>query len=428
MVAKISLGRNILGLLYYNEEKVQEGKGILLSANGFGANAKEGSISEKHRRFRFFTDQNQRAKLNAFHVSLNFSPKESLDKDQLRFIAQEYMQRIGFGAQPYLVYEHFDAGHQHVHIVSTNITTEGKRIETHNLGREKSEKARKELEVEIGLVKAAQQKEQIPALRPLEKVEYGKRESKAAMSNVITEVMRTYAYASLSEFSAILKQFNIGLIQGEEGSKMRTNKGLAYSILDKEGKRIGVPIKASAFYARPTMGRLEKRMERNRKTKEKLVPGARKVFGSILQDSMGKGKAHFERALYKKGFVAEFHYSKTREVFGLSLIDHQNRAVFKASELSRNWSGKKVIQMVEDRNGLLERPSITNHSSDFVMEDRNTNGKNQDRQEAPVWKVEGIPVLMEFLSLLESLGRPESQELNEPFEQRKKKRKRRKLN
>ncbi|GAB3655985.1 conjugal transfer protein MobB [Echinicola sediminis] len=427
MVAKISLGRNILGLLYYNEDKVKKGKASVLSAHGFGSKGGEGTVAEKHKRFRFFTEQNSRAKLNAFHVSLNFSPKDQLDREQLRYIAQQYMERIGYGAQPYLAYQHFDAGHRHVHIVSTNITREGKRIETHNLGREKSEKARKELEQELGLVKAEHQKEQRLSLEPLEKLEYGKKESKAAMANVVTEVMRTYAFSSLSEFAAILRQFNVGLIQCEEGSRMKAHGGLAYTILDNRGKRIGVPIKASAFYVRPTMARLEQRMEHNRKIKERSVGKLRESFGTLLQQSSGKGRDFFEKSLRKLGMAAEFHYSKTGEVFGLTLIDHIHRTAFKASDLSRNWSGKKVMQLLEGEGKKIERPSERLDPLPYPGKGAVPNHEGAEKHGAPVWKVDAVPVLKDFLFHVQLLLRPETQERNDPFHHKKKKKKRRKL-
>ena len=56
------------------------------------------------------------------------------------------MEKIGFGEQPYLTYQHFDAGHPHIHIVSVKVRADGSRIDTQNIGRNQSEKARKEIE------------------------------------------------------------------------------------------------------------------------------------------------------------------------------------------------------------------------------------------------------------------------------------------
>ena len=97
----------------------------------------------------------QRAsKSNTLHISLNFDPSEKLARKTLVAIAKSYMGKIDFGNQPYLVYEHIDSGHPHIHILTTNIKSDGARIDTFNIGRLKSDRARKEIEKEFGLVKA----------------------------------------------------------------------------------------------------------------------------------------------------------------------------------------------------------------------------------------------------------------------------------
>lgn len=68
---------------------------------------------------------NERASTKTLHVSLNFDPSEKLNPQKLLLIANEYMNRIGFAEQPFLVYKHVDAGHPHIHIVSTTIQADG---------------------------------------------------------------------------------------------------------------------------------------------------------------------------------------------------------------------------------------------------------------------------------------------------------------
>ncbi|MFT3949948.1 MAG: relaxase/mobilization nuclease domain-containing protein [Agriterribacter sp.] len=65
--------------------------------------------------------------------ALNFHPseKDRLNKEFFIHLADEYMNKVGFGGQPYLVYQHKDAGHPHVHVLSTLIKGDGKRISTH---------------------------------------------------------------------------------------------------------------------------------------------------------------------------------------------------------------------------------------------------------------------------------------------------------
>src|SRR5215831_14380460 len=154
MVAKITTPHSIKRALNYNEQKVQKGKAELLFAGNYLQTREELNFYSKLERFEKLIEKNS-AKTNTLHISLNFDPSEKLSKEKLVGIANLYMSKIGFGNQPYLVYEHRDAGHPHIHIVTTSIQENGKRINTYNIGKNQSEKARKEIEVEFGLVNAA---------------------------------------------------------------------------------------------------------------------------------------------------------------------------------------------------------------------------------------------------------------------------------
>ena len=151
-----------------------ESSAKLLSHQGFSSGVEKLSLIQLTRRFQDLTSLNRRTKTNALHISLNFAPGEKLSAEQLEEISKRYLDRIGFGNQPCLIYQHFDAGHPHVHLVTVNIDREGKRIETHNLGKNQSEKARKEIEQEFGLVAAEKQKRIGPSLQELGKLVYGK--------------------------------------------------------------------------------------------------------------------------------------------------------------------------------------------------------------------------------------------------------------
>ena len=127
---------------------------------GFPRELIELSFNAKLARLEKLTQLNANVKTNALHITLNFSRREALDDEQLCAISDDYMQRIGFGRQPYLVYRHYDAAHPHIHLATVNIDSEGNRIETHNIGRNQSEAARKAIEEEYGLVKAEEQKQE----------------------------------------------------------------------------------------------------------------------------------------------------------------------------------------------------------------------------------------------------------------------------
>ncbi|MCS3335591.1 relaxase/mobilization nuclease domain-containing protein [Bacteroides xylanisolvens] len=51
-----------------------------------------------------------------------------LTDEQLTAIGQEYMEKMGYGNQPYIIYRHEDIGRPHIHIVSLRIDEQGKKI------------------------------------------------------------------------------------------------------------------------------------------------------------------------------------------------------------------------------------------------------------------------------------------------------------
>ena len=143
---------------------------------------------------------------------------EKLAKEKLVQIASIYMNKIGFGEQPYLVYQHHDAGHPHIHIVTTNIQRDGKRISIHNMGRNESAKARREIEIAFKLVRAEEQKKQSNEIRPVnvQRAMYGRSPTKRAITNVLDAVLPHYKYASLAQLNAVQKLYNIIADRGKE--------------------------------------------------------------------------------------------------------------------------------------------------------------------------------------------------------------------
>src|SRR5690606_7337237 len=102
---------------------------------------------------------NSKVTRNSVHISLNFDPSEKdLSDGRLIEIAKRYMQGIGFSEQPFLIYRHLDAGHPHIHLVSTKVRSDGSRIDMHNIGRNQSEMVRCIIEREFNLVRAYESK------------------------------------------------------------------------------------------------------------------------------------------------------------------------------------------------------------------------------------------------------------------------------
>src|SRR3712207_4717426 len=126
MVAVIHAGISLRNSLNYNEQKVKEQVAQCIAAVNYPKDVEDLNFSQKLNRLLNQAALNDRTKVNCVHISLNFDPSEKLSNVLLKEISDSYLQKIGFASQPYLLYQHFDSGHPHVHIVTTNIKADGK--------------------------------------------------------------------------------------------------------------------------------------------------------------------------------------------------------------------------------------------------------------------------------------------------------------
>ncbi len=346
MVAKITTPSTLNAALNYNENKVAQGKAECLHASGYLREVSDMNFYQKLEGFERLNKLNDRATTKTLHISLNFDPSEKLSNNKLIEIANKYMEMIGFGDQPFLVYKHKDAGHPHIHLVTTTIQADGKRINTHNIGRNQSEKARKEIENLYGLVKAENQKRSsnlkiIPA--NAEKVNYGKTETKTSINNVVSAVVNTYLFASLPEFNAILKGYNVVADRGEEDGRIYKHRGLVYRILDSDGNKIGVPIKSSLLLGKPTLDKLENLFEKNKALKETF----RMPLKKSIDDALSKKPNDMNELinlLGKLNISVVLRHSEEGRIYGITFVDHSNKTVFNGSEVGKAYSAAHLIQ------------------------------------------------------------------------------------
>ncbi len=352
MVARIRTGKSIIGALNYNENKVKAGSAVCLKASMFGLPQSELSYQDKLGRFREIMRLNERSKTNVVHISLNFSEKDRLDETTLVKIADTYMNAIGFGRQPYLVYQHFDSAHPHLHILSTSIRDDGKRIPLHNLGRIQSETARKEIEESFGLVKAEGRQyvpEFLPDLQTLRKASYGKDETRKAISQVVSNITRLYKYTSIHELNAVLAQYNVLADRGKEGTRMFERGGLVYSLLDEKGNRVGVPVKASRLYGSPTLKSLEKKFRLNAALRGPLKPVVQDKIDRIFSANPSPTLKDFVKALEDAHIITILRKSQDGKIYGITFVDQDHRVVFNGSALGKEFGAKAILARIKDR-------------------------------------------------------------------------------
>lgn len=117
MIAKISSGKSLFGALSYNQEKVDEGvANVLFSQNIVRTVDGSYNMALCMRSFKPYLSANNKTRNPVIHISLNPHPDDVLTDEQLGNIAQEYMEKLGYGKQPYLVYKHEDIDRKHIHV------------------------------------------------------------------------------------------------------------------------------------------------------------------------------------------------------------------------------------------------------------------------------------------------------------------------
>ncbi|MFA6151980.1 MAG: relaxase/mobilization nuclease domain-containing protein [Chitinophagaceae bacterium] len=417
MVARIKIGKSIIRAFRYNENKINEGFAQLLAGENFPAEAKRLSEFQRLNVLQKVASLNPNVTTNSVHISLNFDPSEVLSDDRLKAIAKEYMDRIGFGQQPFIVYRHNDSGHPHIHILTTRIALDGSTISVHNIGKAKSEPARKELEIMFGLMKAEDSKK---ANRPIQsayvqKVNYGKTESKKAIESVLNEVVRNYKFTSIPELNAVLNLYSVRADRGTENSRTFKNNGLHYKIIDSNGDPVGVPIKASLFAGKPTLKFLEWQFKNNEPLR---LPHKARIKNTIDFYCLNKNGLSLDglvKALDKEGIKAILRTNENGIVYGLTYVDHKTKCVFNGGALGKPYSANGIRERLQ---ASLKKP-LANWQENIIRPGQNVVHDSD-------WKTNTGNENTNADSLLNDLLHAENTGNDIPYELRAKKRKRRK--
>lgn len=373
MIAKINKGASIYGAVSYNQNKVTEGTAQIIGGNRMLCDPDGNGERVMQQILYSFENHllaNKRTENPILHISLNPDPDDNLTNAQFAQIAKEYMEKMNYGNQPYIVYKHEDIDRRHIHIVSVCVDEMGKKIND-SYEHRRSMDACRELEEKYGL-------KNIINLRNVENAPYLKKvniergDLKQQISNVLRSVTTSYHYQTFGEYNALLSCFNIEAttVTGEHNGK--PYNGIVYSATDDNGNVIGTPLKASLFGKAYGHTGLEKRMER---CAEKFRNGTvtPKIRNQIVQAMRGStSKEQLTQKLKTSGIDVVFRQNDTGRIYGVTFIDHNEQAVFNGSRLGREFSANVFNTLLGERTERdIERQSERNHP-DFEPENFST--------------------------------------------------------
>jgi MobA/VirD2-like, nuclease domain len=362
MVAKITFNESLGSILHYNEQKVAQAQARLIHASGFLDQPERLSYQDKTDRFTRLNELNNRSAVNMLHATLNFDPAETFSIDQSAAISDRYMQGLGMYAQPYLVYEHLDAGHPHLHIVSSLIQANGSRIRTHNMARLRSEPTRLAIEKEFDLVPAGhrQKKQTMSSTSSAPtRIQYGKGGPHTPeMARAIDYTLLHYNVTSLTELNAVLRQYNVIADPGGPNSRTRQHDGLTYRITDGRGRKVSAPVKASDFASQPTIARLETIFAKNQVIRADQIQRLEQRLGRIFfhtPPSFHELHADLQDARIDMAI----HQDRQGGLRSLVYIDHDTRLAVDANRLSRDYLATGSTATNKPTRGEQFSPSPT---------------------------------------------------------------------
>ena len=373
MVAKISIGSSLYGALAYNSEKINKEEGRLLGANKIilpvDGQIDIGRIAEN---FREFMPMMGRTKKPVLHISLNPHPDDKLTDQDFEIFAREYLEKLGFGEQPFIIYKHEDIDRHHIHIVTVNVNEQGKRLNQDFLFR-RSKKITTEMEEKYNLHKA--QREKITPDMPIKKVDPSG-DIKSQVANTVKMVGMRYKFQTMGEYNAVLSLYNIKCEQTDGRVNGREYHGLVYFATDDEGRVIANPFKASRLGKFASRTAVEGRFER---AKEKIdVAPTRNRVADVL--SRATDKEDFSAKLKDCGIDVVFRYTDEGRIYSVTFIDHNTMTVLNGSRLGKQFSANALNERFNNPQAQPTNDVQVPDSTVIVPEPEQTTDTHSDTQ------------------------------------------------
>ena len=328
MVAKINTGSSMFGALAYNQEKVDNGEAKVLFSNKMLLN-EDGhfSIGECMRSFEMQMPVQLSTQKPILHISINPHPEDVLTDQQLADIAREYMQKLGYGGQPYLVYKHTDIDRHHIHIVGLRVDESGRPLND-RFEHRRSKQITRELEKKYNL-HPAEKKERTE--RPeLKKVDYAAGDVKHQIGNTVKAACYGYRFQSFGEYRALLAAYNVCAEEVKGEINGRPYQGIVYSATNDKGEKAGNPVKAS------------------RRT--------RKIVAAAMRTA--RTRPEFERELKRQGIDVVFRENDSGRIYGVTFIDHDSRVVLNGSRLGKEFSANVFNERFSGETKKAHQPDV----------------------------------------------------------------------
>ena len=335
MIAKISATENLGGALGYNFKKVEKGEAsILLAAELYQSKEGRYAMEEVFADMEALIPKKCRTKKTVFHCSLNPHPDEKLSDERLTQIAKEYMEALGYGNQPYIVFKHSDIAREHIHIVSLRVDSRGRKIND-KFEKQRSKKITDSLERKFGLIPSSKVSGKVETETP--KVDIGKGNIKEQVANVARMVLKHYRFCSLGELNAILSKYNLAVEEVKTEFRGKKYDGLVYVPTDDKGGKVSTPIHASDIGRGVGYTAIQNRIQKSKQTVKPLIPTVRNKVLQTMRTSPNTEKELRQR-LEEQGLRVVIRKNDNGRIYGITFIDDEQGVALNGSRLGKGYA------------------------------------------------------------------------------------------
>ena len=338
MIAKISATENLGGALGYNFKKVEKGEAnILLAAELYQSKEGRYTMEDVLADMEALIPKNCRTKKTVFHCSLNPHPDDKISDEQLVQVAREYMEALGYGNQPYIVFKHSDIAREHIHIVSLRVDSRGQKIND-KFEKRRSKKITDALERKFGLIPSSKVTDK--AMKEMPKIDTTQRNIKEQVSNVVRMVLKHYHFCSLGELNAILSAYNLTVEEVKTEFRGKKYDGQVYVPTDDKGNKVSTPIHASDIGRGVGYAAVQNKMQKSKQMVKPLIPTVRRKVLEVMRTSP-QTEERLRQRLEEQGLRVVIRKNEGGRIYGITFIDDEKGIALNGSRLGKGYAANK---------------------------------------------------------------------------------------
>jgi len=356
MISKISTGSYTAGMVRYNHNKTISSKsGQAEAALIATKNIPKQDLDSLIKTIEAYNNKNIKVCKPNIHISLNFHKDDILNTEKMIEIGKDYMDQMGFENQPFAIYRHFDREHPHIHIVSSMISAEGKKINDSHIYL-RSQTLTRKLEEKYGITKAVEKNGILPNIDIHKAINEHLEQGKHSMTGILKRVLMDTMHSKPTcekELEKMLENYQIKrILSYDKNSNIKGNYFDLYPIeylTDKKGYKKSIGIEGGSLDCNFSYEAIQLQLELNKKHKNALQnqtmgkvysvinPILAKQKGGINDITSGVELSTFKLELKKKGIELIIKRTQTGEnlnsIYALLFKDIKTEHTYSASDI-----------------------------------------------------------------------------------------------